>query len=112
VNGIAELGKKGRMRTLHRRFGIVAVLFVAAAGCGSGDSSTSSTSTSSVTTVPTTTSVPTSKVSTTVAGAIVQNVTDGAVCSPDGARGVTSAGRAMVCGAGAAGNTQTIWRPA
>jgi hypothetical protein len=101
------------MKTLHRRFGIVAVLLVVAAGCGGGDSKTT-TSTSTVTTRLTATSAPTTVAasSTTVPGAIVQNVTDGAVCSPNGVRGVTSAGRAMVCGAGAAGNTQTIWRPA
>ena len=47
---------------------------------------------------------------TTVAGAggVVQNVVDGAVCSPQGARGTTAQNQAMVC---TSVGGQLLWRP-
>jgi hypothetical protein len=114
MHEISRAGKDGRMRNLCCRLGFVAALVVLAAGCGSNDSSTSTTTTSR----PTATSAvtPTSaagSTSTTVApGPVQQGVTDGAVCSPNGARGVTTAGRTEVCGAGGAGNAELRWRPA
>jgi hypothetical protein len=47
---------------------------------------------------------------TTVPATIVQNATDGAVCSPAGVRGRTAQGIPLVCVQIAGGN-ETRWRP-
>jgi serine/threonine-protein kinase len=81
------------------------VLFALAAGCGNskGSSSTNvSTPTppaSSTTIARATTSAP------------LRNVTDGAVCAPNGATGVSNTGQQLVCVQIAGGN-ELRWRPA
>lgn len=63
------------------------------------------------TTIPT--SAPTTGApgpTTTVPATIIQGVTDGAVCSPAGARGRTQQGLPMVCVPIAGGN-ELRWRP-
>ncbi len=54
-----------------------------------------------------TTIAPTTPV-TSAPGAVVQGVTDGAACSPEGARGVTQGGANMIC---TLVGTELRWRP-
>ena len=93
------------MRTVRRTLCILLVASVLTGACGDDEDDTPTTVPSSApTTGP---SAPT----TTVPATVIQGVTDGAVCSPAGARGTTQAGLAMVCTQVAGGN-ETRWRPA
>lgn len=98
------------MKTPHRLACILIVLFALTAGCGGNDDKNSSPTT--VFTPSATTAVggsPTTGVATpTSAGAVVQGVTDGSPCSPQGARGVTKDGLGMLC---ALTGGETRWRP-
>ncbi len=100
------------MKTLQRTLCLVLVLFALTAACGDDEESTPSTSNTPQTTVaaPGTTGL-TGGATTTAPANVVQNVTDGATCNPPNARGVSAAGRAMVCTTIAGGN-ETRWRPA
>jgi hypothetical protein len=89
------------MRTRHRLVCLVTLALVLTGGCGDDEDTSTTIPTSAVTTVleaPTTTAVP-----------VVQGVTDGAPCSPQGARGMTQQGMAMIC---ALVGGENRWRPA
>jgi hypothetical protein len=100
-----------------RRICMLTLLFALAAGCGRGGGGTTGTTNGPpATTVgtpataarPTTTAAPSGR---TTTSSPVQGVTDGAVCSPSGATGLTSAKLPMVCMPIAGGN-ELRWRPA
>lgn len=102
------------MKTLHRVACIVILASALTAACGGDDNNKSASSTTafspSTSAVVSTTPNPGGSTPTSAtAGTIVQGVTDGAVCSPAGARGVTRDGLAMMC-ANVGGETR--WRPA
>jgi hypothetical protein len=103
------------MTNLHVRACIFVLLLVFTAACGDDDDNgTTVTTGQTIPTTPTTAAGGTTirTTSTTVPG-LQLNVTDGAVCSPLGARGQTRDGLALVCGAGAAGGAgESRWRPA
>lgn len=99
------------MRTLHRLSCILVLLTFFAAACGGDDGEDSSPTTQFSPTATTAVSAsPTTGVDTSApAGAVVQGVTDGANCSPQGARGVTRDGLAVIC---AIVGGEPRWRPA
>jgi hypothetical protein len=81
------------------------LVFAVAGGCGGNDDSSQ-----------TTVSTPTPPASSTTIARVTTsaplgNVTDGAVCSPNGANGVSNSGQALVCVQIAGGN-ELRWRPA
>ena len=93
------------MRTVRRTLCILLVASALTGACGDDEDEPP-------TTIPT--SAPTTgrpAPTTTAPAAVIQRVTDGAVCSPAGARGTTEAGLPMVCTLIAGGN-ETRWRPA
>ncbi len=94
------------MRTVRRVVSILLVASALAAACGDDEEDAPTTIPTSA---PTTAAAPTT--STSVPATVVQNATDGAVCSPRGARGMTRAGLALVCEPIAGGN-ELRWRPA
>jgi hypothetical protein len=111
VDPAPGVGKNRHMRTPHRLASVLIVLVALIGGCGDDDDSDSSTTTvftptetTAVTGSPTSAPNPTS-----VAGDVVQGVTDGTSCSPQGARGVTRDGVAVIC---ATAGAETRWRPA
>jgi hypothetical protein len=96
------------MTTAHRCACILMLVFALAAGCGDdGGNETSTDTTDPIPTVAEPTSALPS--ATTVAGPVIEGVTDGAPCSPQGQRGVTQDGLAMLC---ALVGGDTRWRPA
>lgn len=98
------------MRTTHRLACILIVLTFFAAACGGDDDEDSSPTTAFQPTATTAVSgSPTTGVATTSGGDVVQGVTDGSNCSPQGARGVTRDGLAMLC---TTVGGETRWRPA
>jgi hypothetical protein len=81
----------------------VLLTLAVAGGCGD-DKNTETTPATSTTLAAATPAAPQ-----TTSATVVQNVNDGAVCSPQGTRGQTSGGAAMLC---AMVGGRTIWRPA
>lgn len=100
------------MRNLHVRALLVVLLLAFAAACGNDDDNgPTNTTGQTIPTTPTTAAGTTIRTTSTTIPGVQQGVTDGAVCSPVGARGQTNSGLAVVCGAGAAGG-ESRWRPA
>jgi hypothetical protein len=97
------------MKTPHKWVCTSLVALALTAGCGGGDDKTTTT-----TTTPAAGPAPT----TTLAGGRISPpsssnaaaATDGAICSPSGAKGRTSQGIALVCVPIAGGN-ESRWRP-
>ena len=94
------------MRIQHRLACIVILVLAFAGACSSDNDNSATTSTSSP--VTSAISAATSGPVTSAGGATAQNVTDGAACSPAGARGTTQGGQAMTC---TLVGTEYRWRP-
>jgi hypothetical protein len=95
------------MKTALRTFVILLAAFTLLTACGDDNDDTA-------TTIPTTVAVATTARSaspTTAPATVAQNVTDGAICPTQGARGTTQGGIPLVCVQIAGGN-ELRWRPA
>jgi len=98
------------MRTPHKWVCTPIVAFALAAGCGGSSSKTTTTTTTTPAAGPaSTTTLPGGRVS-PPSSSNAAAATDGATCSPSGAKGRTAQGIALVC-APIAGGNESRWRP-